>query len=251
MNLPFLPFPPWIEERILAPLQQLLELGGPVVLILLLMSVTAGTLLLLKFWQLRTLSRRRLLAMETALNAWLLGNATSTQIGLRRCGAPARRLLEEAFRLRTDSTLPEPLVREELARLASRELDRLQSHFRTLEMIGTLAPLLGLLGTVLGMISAFQELEAGGNRVDVSLLSNGIWEALLTTAVGLAVAIPVVAILVLLERRVDRFRRQLEDVLTQLFTRPRRVPSVGAPHEAEHSASSSSLPSFTALGDRP
>ena len=54
------------------------------------------------------------------------------------------------------------------------------------------APLLGLLGTVFGMIDAFQQMEMAGNNINPSTLSGGIWEALLTTAVGLSVAIPTV-----------------------------------------------------------
>jgi biopolymer transport protein ExbB len=59
-----------------------------------------------------------------------------------------------------------------------------------LASIAALAPLLGLFGTVLGMIEVFQRLAALGGRADVALLSGGIWVALLTTAFGLLVAIP-------------------------------------------------------------
>jgi biopolymer transport protein ExbB len=59
-----------------------------------------------------------------------------------------------------------------------------------LELISTIAPLLGLLGTVLGMIAAFQALQESGSRADPAILAGGIWEALLTTAAGMAVAIP-------------------------------------------------------------
>jgi biopolymer transport protein ExbB len=59
-----------------------------------------------------------------------------------------------------------------------------------LASIASIAPLLGLFGTVLGMIEVFQKLAALGGRADVALLSGGIWVALLTTAFGLLVAIP-------------------------------------------------------------
>ena len=98
------------------------------------------------------------------------------------------------------------LLREELERVATFRLNQLKMLLRPLEVIANLAPLLGLLGTVLGMIVAFQNMEAAGSRVDPSVLSGGIWQALLTTAVGLAVAIPTVAVHSWLERRVERFR---------------------------------------------
>ena len=68
-----------------------------------------------------------------------------------------------------------------------------------------------MLGTVLGMIRAFAQLERAGRVVDPAILSGGIWEALLTTAVGLAVAIPALAALAWLDGQVDGVRRQLSD----------------------------------------
>ncbi|MEB3734988.1 MotA/TolQ/ExbB proton channel family protein [Halopseudomonas pachastrellae] len=68
------------------------------------------------------------------------------------------------------------------------------------------------------MIVAFQNMEAAGSRVDPSVLSGGIWQALLTTAVGLAVAIPTVAVHSWLERRVERVAAAINDAVTQVFT---------------------------------
>ena len=83
---------------------------------------------------------------------------------------------------------------------------RLESGFRLLDSVAQLAPLLGLFGTVLGMISAFQALQEAGAQVDPSILAGGIWVALLTTAVGLAVAMPTALILSWFESRMDRER---------------------------------------------
>lgn len=109
-------------------------------------------------------------------------------------------------------------MREEVLRYGSDVLFRLRRGLRPLEVIGSLAPLLGLLGTVLGMIKAFQQLEAAGNKVNPAILSGGIWEALLTTAVGLCVAIPVVALLNWLERRIDHLAHDMDNTVTQVFT---------------------------------
>ena len=97
-------------------------------------------------------------------------------------------------------------------------LQNMRAWFRPLEVIASLAPLLGLFGTVLGMITAFQQLESAGNQVNPAILSGGIWVALLTTAVGLAVAMPVVVILNWLERRVDRLAHNMDNYVIQLFT---------------------------------
>jgi len=68
------------------------------------------------------------------------------------------------------------------------------------------------------MIEAFRQLEAAGNQVNPAILSGGIWEALLTTAVGLAVAMPSVAALNWLERRVDRLAHEMDSTVSRVFT---------------------------------
>ncbi len=77
-----------------------------------------------------------------------------------------------------------------VAQAASREVRQLERFLPTLALIAHVAPLLGLLGTVTGMIEAFQAIESLGGKVNASVLAGGIWEALLTTALGLGVAIP-------------------------------------------------------------
>lgn len=117
-------------------------------------------------------------------------------------------------------------MKEELDRVASLRLNQLRAYLRPLEVIASLSPLLGLLGTVLGMIVAFQQMEAAGNQVDPSVLSGGIWQALLTTAVGLAVAIPAVMAHNWMERKVERVAALMSDTVTRIFTTPREPRQV-------------------------
>jgi biopolymer transport protein ExbB len=98
------------------------------------------------------------------------------------------RFLQSAIQAR--ETLPLSDAREETTRIAKTHLNTASAGLRVLELISTIAPLLGLLGTVLGMIAAFQALQESGSRADPAILAGGIWEALLTTAAGMAVAIP-------------------------------------------------------------
>ena len=109
-------------------------------------------------------------------------------------------------------------VREEVERVARSKLDGLERGLPLLSLIATVSPLLGLLGTVLGMIEAFQQLENAGDRVDPAILSGGIWEALLTTAAGLSVAIPAAAFFTWLQRSVDVAGQYMEDAATRIFT---------------------------------
>jgi len=117
-------------------------------------------------------------------------------------------------------TLNDTDARDEVSRIAKNRLAEASGGFRLIELIATIAPLLGLLGTVLGMIAAFQALQESGSRADPSILAGGIWEALLTTAAGMAVAIPASASLTWFESIVERLRLDYEDIATRAFIRP-------------------------------
>jgi biopolymer transport protein ExbB len=97
------------------------------------------------------------------------------------------------------------------------EIADLGRHIRLLELIAVVSPLLGLLGTVLGMIRAFQELALAQGAANASLLAGGIWEALLTTAAGLIVAIPAAIAASMLATRVDSVGQELEASIGRLF----------------------------------
>ncbi len=196
----------------------LFDLGGPVVMVLMAMSVLALAIVLLKFWQFFSLRLHRRGFIDAALERLRAGDTDGALETLRATPNPIARVMEVAVQGRRDPAHDDALVREEVSRVGARYLEALRGQLRGLEVIGALSPLLGLLGTVLGMIEAFRQLEMAGSQVDPALLSGGIWEALTTTAVGLAVAIPVVAVLNWLERRVDRFRHQMEDAVTRVFT---------------------------------
>lgn len=195
----------------------LLLAGGPVFWILLSMSVAALSIFLLKVWQFTRLRPQDMGDLSVSLSAWKAGNhdeALNSLVPERYFSDVLRIAMEE---LRNQSTDVETL-REELERLTLARLNELKSLLPGLDVIGTLSPLLGLLGTVLGMIDAFQAMEVAGNQVDPSVLSGGIWQALLTTAFGLAIAIPVVAAYNWMDRKVQRIAEQVNDTITQIVT---------------------------------
>lgn len=101
---------------------------------------------------------------------------------------------------------------EHAAALGNKAFRHIDSHIRALEVIAAVAPLLGLLGTVIGMVKAFSGISAGGSNVDPGMLAGGIWEALLTTIAGLAVAIPAMIITHFLQSRSERARAQTEEI---------------------------------------
>ena len=198
----------------LSALAGFLERGGPALWAIAALSVLTLALILWKVAALLGAGAWRRAGAERAVAAWT------------RAGGEARAAAEAAggVRARVASAamtalerLPAEAAREETARVARAELARLREGLRALELIATIAPLLGLLGTVLGMIEAFQALQASGARADPAVLAGGIWEALLTTAAGMAVAIPAAAALTWFESVAERVQTDLEDLATRLF----------------------------------
>ena len=97
------------------------------------------------------------------------------------------------------------MLEEVISLAGSREITRLNRNLHLLELIARVAPLMGLLGTVLGMAAAFRQVAGARGAVDPSLLAGGIWEALITTVAGLCVAIPAMVLHHLFEDRVKNF----------------------------------------------
>ena len=91
------------------------------------------------------------------------------------------------------------------------EVSNLSRYLQALATIANIAPLLGLLGTVIGMIKAFMVIQQMGGKVNAAVLAGGIWEAMLTTALGLAVALPTMVGHSYLLSRVDRYEARLRD----------------------------------------
>jgi len=193
------------------------DLGGPIIAVLMMLALIAVAIVLLKLWQfsIAKISHRKL--TDDALALWVGGKRERALESLNGVRQPLARVLRTAMGGQL-AGLDEELVREETLRVGSTDLETLRHYLRALELIAIVCPLLGLLGTVIGMIDAFQAMQSAGTQVDPAVLSGGIWQALLTTAVGLAIAIPVTLLHSWLERRVERLGHAMEDATTQVFT---------------------------------
>jgi len=111
-------------------------------------------------------------------------------------------------------------IREAIEDAGHQEVPRLEKHLSLLATIAHISPLLGLLGTVTGMVRAFQiiqEKSASFNPVSPGDLAGGIWEALLTTVAGLIVAIPTVVVYNYMVNRVDEFILEMERSATEVI----------------------------------
>jgi len=212
----------------------LVELGGPVVAILLGLSVIALALILLKFAQFHFSGVGARKNARNAMHLLTHGKSEEALSVLRNDKSAVAAVMLTAMRLGADRRISKSVIEEEVGRVALSRIYDLQRGFRALDAIAQIAPLLGLFGTVLGMIEAFQTLQSAGNAVDPSILAGGIWVALLTTAAGLAVAMPVSLVLTWFESRVENERVAIETMATQLMTE-RQIRMVSLEDREAHS----------------
>ncbi|MCG8453162.1 MAG: MotA/TolQ/ExbB proton channel family protein [Spirochaetales bacterium] len=198
-------------------MKEMIWQNGILLFPLLLLSVIGGTVIIergLFFWKIRPRSRE---GMTTALG--LFGKSTAKDVLSHfsdKEGSPAYQLLYTALSTRT-RTVPR-LFQQRLENFRDRQLDKMERRLPILSGIANLATLMGLFGTVAGMISAFSRMSATGSS-DPTELAGGISQALVTTAAGLAVAIPVMLAQHLFEALEERHADQMEEVLTECLTK--------------------------------
>ncbi|QPC41840.1 MotA/TolQ/ExbB proton channel family protein [Kaustia mangrovi] len=210
-----------------------LEMGGPVVVFLLFLSVLALAVLVLKLKDLLPLTEARNRTVAEATRVWMAGRpgeaATMLKTGKGPVAHVVRETMNGALEQRADA-----LVREDAERLGQEVMTELRRYLRVLEAVAQVAPLIGLFGTILGMIEAFRVLQEAGAQVDPAALAGGIWVALLTTAVGLAIAIPAVFALHWCESRIARTQTAIETLTTRVLTHPPFArPAAGNGHDEQ------------------
>lgn len=174
------------------------------------LSVLTLTIVIFKLMQFRRMGVGRHRQADAILDDWLNGRPDEAQ---RKAGA-GRTVLSRVLGATMSGLRArpgEPAYGEELARqVALSELVQLGQRMRMLEVVVQMAPMLGLLGTVIGMIDAFGNLALSQQMSDPRLLANGIWTALMTTAAGLAIALVAYFISAWLEGRIEDERQGIE-----------------------------------------
>lgn len=131
-----------------------------------------------------------------------------------RFDAPPSNILSAGL-LRFGRPLPE--VEKAMEDAAAREIAELRSRVRPLNVMGNVAPLVGLQGTVVGMIQAFYTASAGGLGGEGEALAQGIYLALLTTAAGLFIAIPSVLLASHFNNKIERAFREIDLHLSEVL----------------------------------
>lgn len=196
-------------------LMQHLRAGGLVMIPLLVVAVVALLLAMWKTVELGTIRVRPTLALDTVLHALREGDGGAADAAARKLRRPLRDVVLAAV---AHHDAPRDHLEDIMHEQVLASLPRLERNLGTLAVLGGIAPLLGLLGTVTGMIHTFRLVTIFGSG-EARLLSGGISEALVTTETGLAIAIPVLLIHAFLVRRARRIIAGLESVTASLMNR--------------------------------
>ena len=191
------------------PALDLFYKGGPVMYPILLVSVIAGTVILERvFWWLRESSRKRTATLNRVYDAIQEGDVAKASELSEDSSDPRLRVIWQGLNNQHDS------MQGALQLAAAVEIQRASRFLTVMDTIVTLAPLLGLLGTVTGIMRAFNAIGEGG--LDPSIVSSGIGEALIATAFGLGIAMVTLVPFNYYSSKVQFLSFQLETAATNL-----------------------------------
>jgi biopolymer transport protein ExbB len=191
----------------------LLANGGPVLWLILFISAVAVVVFTERFLHFH---RAQINSLEFLNGVRTVLKRDNVVEALSICDAtpgPVARLVKTAILNRDHGR---ERVREALEEAGLAEVPRLEEKLNLLATIAQLSPLLGLLGTVLGFIQTFMRIQSAGLHAQVGDLSNGIWQALICAAAGLAVAIPAHAGYNYLVSRVNSIVLDMERAATEI-----------------------------------
>ncbi len=196
---------------------EFMQKGGPIMWAILLCSVAAFAIVVERLISLRREQIDTKAFMEQIANAMKRNRVMEALDLCDRTSGPIATILKAGI-LKHDRSKAE--VREAIEDSSVHEVPRLEKNLPILATIAHITPLLGLLGTVTGMVAAFQVIESKAtslNPVNPGDLAGGIWTALLTTMAGLCVAIPTLVAYNYFVSRVDGFVLEMERSATDLM----------------------------------
>lgn len=196
---------------------EMLQKGGPIMVLIILCSIVALAIIIER---LINLYRAQINTQEFLDKIKAILRKDKIMEALQLCDntpGPIAHIIKVGI-LKHDR--PRGEIRESIDDAASHEIPRLEKNTKILATIAHIAPLLGLLGTVTGMVEAFQIVEQKAtimSPVNPGDLAGGIWEALLTTVAGLSLAIPVYIAYNYLVSRINGFVWEMETTSTHLI----------------------------------
>ena len=194
-------------SEIRMPLWDITKEGGWIMLILAIFSIIAVYIFIERFLTIRRASKKDDAFMETIRLYMKDGKLDDAKVLCQKKSTPLSRMIEKGI-----SRIGKPLndIQTAVENVGNLEVSNLEKGVALLAMISGAGPMLGFLGTVLGMIKAFYDMSMAGNNIDIELLSTGIYEAMVTTVGGLIVGIIAFIFYNILVAQIDKVVNLLE-----------------------------------------
>ncbi|TXH68680.1 MAG: MotA/TolQ/ExbB proton channel family protein [Thiothrix sp.] len=214
--------------------------GGVMMIPIILASIIALAIIFERFWALRRSKVMPVADIEMARKLAEAGQVPKNAIDNLGSSSVVGSVLATGL---ASSNLPRHVMKENLEESGRHAVHRLERYLPALATIGSISPLMGLLGTVFGMISSFSQISKAGAG-DPAAVAGGISEALITTAAGLVVALIAVIFHRLLKAKVDNYVIGMEQEAIKLIeivnqNNSRRAPTNLAPSSVQPSVSAS------------
>lgn len=209
-----------VITQVAEPVQETLNIldlavkGGWIMIVLAILSILGIYIFVERFMTLRKAMQKNPYLLDRINDNLRDNDPKSAMNYCERMNTPMSRILVKGVK---DSNLDLPSLRQVLENNAALEIAALEKGLPILSTIAAVAPMLGFLGTVTGMVQAFWQMSNAGNNIDVSLLSGGIYEAMVTTVGGLIVGIIAIFAYNYLVARVDKAQNFMEaDIISFL-----------------------------------
>ncbi len=188
--------------------------GGIIMIPIFLLLVLAMYIFFERFMTIRDAAKQDSTFMDNIKNYIHEGKLDEAQALCRNTNGPLARMIEKGL-----SRIGKPLndINVAIENVGKQEISKLENGMATLATVSGGAPMIGFLGTVMGMIRAFYDMSQAGNNIDVSLLSSGIYTAMVTTVAGLIVGIIAYFAYNYLVARVDKVVHMLETSSTEFM----------------------------------
>ena len=186
---------------------EFLSKGGILVMPILLCSILALTIFVERVIRFMRMRSRGAGLAEKVIQTLNQGDDHGARKLAMESDSPMGRILVQAIDVRDQDR---ETIETVMVNATDEEVRNLSTYVQALATIGNIAPLLGLLGTVIGMIKAFMVIQQMGGKVNAAVLAGGIWEAMLTTALGLSVALPTMVAHSYLIARIDKYEARLQ-----------------------------------------
>ena len=188
--------------------------GGWVMLPIVLLSILAVYIFIERFIVIRKASKEENNFMNNIRDFMHEGRIESALTLARNNNSPIARMIEKGV-LRLGKPLND--INAAIENVGKLEIAKLEKNIAVIATVAAVAPMLGFLGTVMGMVRAFYDMSMAGNNIDISLLSSGIYQAMVTTVAGLIVGIIALVFYNILVARIEKIVYILEARATEFI----------------------------------